>query len=74
MKKHNDIFGEHADDEVVGNRVLSFRDEMRQMPRMLRATIWGCLGFFVLLCFQCVLIMPVILYNYGWGYGGAYIH
>lgn len=65
----DDVLGLGAEaDGPAGRPLLSFKDEMAQMPFLQRLTIWlsiGCLG---LLSIQCLLIMPVILIKYGWGY------
>lgn len=73
MDAKNDIFSEHADDEVGGQRIMSFKDELRQMPGLVKFTIYMCLFCFVMLCLQCIFILPVIITKYGWGYGGAYL-
>jgi hypothetical protein len=57
-----------TDEEDVGYTLLSFKDEMRQMPRMQRWTIYASIACLFMLSIQCLLIMPVILWKYGWGY------
>jgi hypothetical protein len=51
-----------------GTPMLTFREEMARTPRSLRWTIYISLFCLVMLFIQCVVIMPLILGKYGWGY------
>lgn len=51
-----------------GYQMLGFKDEMAQTPPMLRWTIYISLFCLVMLAVQCVVVMPLILGKYGWGY------
>lgn len=61
-------------DTGSGFQVPSFKEELKTMPPLMRWMVYTsvfCLG---LLCLQSVTIMPIILYKYGWGIGGGFIH
>jgi hypothetical protein len=61
----------HDADEPAGLRVGTFREEMREMPTLQRWVIYVSLFCFTLLLLQCLLVMPVILVKYGWGYNAG---
>jgi len=61
----------HDGDEPGGLRVGTFREELRELPRLQRGVIYASLFCFALLLLQCLLIMPVILIKYGWGYNAG---
>lgn len=65
----------YDDEDDVGApaRLVSFKEEMRQMPGLQRITVYLSIACMVLLFVQCVLIMPVILIKYGWGYDGGFV-
>jgi hypothetical protein len=46
----------------------SFREELRAMPAMHRAVV--CVGLVLMLCLflESILILPLILIKWGWGY------
>jgi hypothetical protein len=54
--------------DPVGTAMLTFGEEMALTPRLLRWTIYISLFCLVMLFIQCVVIMPLILGKYGWGY------
>lgn len=60
-----------TDDEAGGLRVGTFREELSEMPSLQRWVIYASLFCFTLLLLQCLLIMPVILIKYGWGYNAG---
>lgn len=73
LMEHDDIFAGHEDGESSGYKMMSFKDELREMSFPLRVTIYACIFCWVMLCIQCLFIMPAILYFYGWGYSAPYI-
>ncbi len=64
-----DILDLHPDDIAPpATQMMSFGDEMRATPSLQRWTIYISLGCTVMLFVQCLVIMPLILVKYGWGY------
>lgn len=59
------------DDEPTGLRIGTFREELREMPRLQRGVIYASLFCFVMLLMQCLFVMPVILIKFGWGYNAG---
>ncbi len=71
---HDDILGDAPEDfSSSGNQLVSFKDEMREMPLLQRMTIYASMACMVMLFIQCLFIMPVILLKYGWGYDGGFV-
>lgn len=62
---------EDGGDETTGLRIGTFREELREMPKLQRGVIYASLFCFTLLLLQCLLVMPVILIKYGWGYNAG---
>lgn len=60
-----------GDDEAGGLHVGTFKEELAEMPTLQRWVIYASLFCFTLLLLQCLLIMPVILIKYGWGYNAG---
>lgn len=58
-------------DGSAGPRIGTFREELREMPKLQRGVIYCALFCFALLLLQCLLVMPVILIKYGWGYNAG---
>lgn len=58
-------------DEPTGLRIGTLREELREMPKLQRGVIYASLFCFTLLLLQCLLVMPVILIKYGWGYSAG---
>jgi hypothetical protein len=59
------------EEEKDGLRIGTFREELREMPRLQRNVIYVSLVCFTLLLLQCLLVFPVILIKYGWGYNAG---
>lgn len=48
--------------------VGSFKEEMKELPLLQRWIVYVSLFLMIMLMLQCLLIMPIILIKYGWGF------
>jgi hypothetical protein len=50
------------------SRIGTLREELREMPSLQRKIVYVSIFLMLMLFLQSILIMPVILIKYGWGY------
>ena len=62
--------GENVQGRIASTvgRIGTFREEMAEMPKLQRRIVYLSLFFMFMLFIQSIVIMPVILLKYGWGY------
>ena len=57
-----------SDENGTPGRIGTLREELREMPSLQRKIVYVSLFLMLMLFLQSILIMPVILIKYGWGY------